>query len=156
MLTFNIDYMKLFKIIMLVLVAMAANTAIAQTYDVTFGKNEVYRTIYTTEIDTVNGNLDAVEKVFKVNKGYKYNYQMQMAADTTAAGDSCVFALMGSVDGTNYFSISANSWYMSADTTLMVNSSAKVSWRFIKVKLTSYGSAARAALGRSHLSIFTD
>ena len=150
--------MKLFKIIMLVLVAMAANTAIAQTYDVTFGKNEVYRTIYTSAAagDTVNGNLDSVEKVFKLNKGYKYNYQMQMAADTTAAGDSCVFALMGSVDGTDYFSISATTWYMSADTSLLVESSAKVGWRFIKVKLTSYGSATRAGLGRSHLSIFTD
>ena len=100
--------------------------------------------------------MDAVNKVFKVAKSYRYYFDADLGAFNVAAGDSSVFTISGSTDGVNFTLITTITWYMSADTTFRYSHGSKVSWRYIKNELKGYGSASRATLGKTHLSISRD
>jgi hypothetical protein len=146
---------KLIQFTLIAMLAMVINTK-AQSYDVQFGKTDTYRSIYTTAADTING-VDEVSKVFKVDKGYQYNYTLQMSGDTVFVGDSTVFNAYGSIDGKNWFAMQNVTWHMStADTVILFNSNSKVGWRFIKGTMKGYGATNRAKLNRLFLQINRD
>jgi hypothetical protein len=144
--------MKVKRFFLAILLIFFVFQGISQNYDVSFNSNENFRNIHSTDVDTVSG-VDAISKIFFVNKGYSYSYNLQFSADTIDADSVCYFYLHGSVDGVFYYPIDTVKWYMTADTTglISVTSSNKVGWRFMKLTLASTKGAAK--LNKLSLSV---
>jgi len=126
----------------------------SQTADVTFGKNDYYRS-YTKDhnADTIEG-AEELGKIFMVNKPFEYNYQLQASADSMGQEGSLAFKLHGSVEGETYYPIDTITWHMStSDTTVLFESSSAVRWRWLKPVISGNSSSDKARLKNLYLSI---
>ena len=137
------------------LMAFFAIGAQAQTADKSFEVTDTWGSITQIKTtDTAYGTA-TIGKIWKVNKPYDYGYVMQMKAHSRTKVGDVTFTISGSIDGTNFISISTVTWKVStADTTVVFNSSTtQVRWTYIKGSINGGTAGGKTTLGTQYLKI---
>jgi hypothetical protein len=133
--------------------AMAFETITAQTADVNFNSTESYRS-WPYKVDTLTGTTE-VGRTFGVKKDYKYNYYVEVSADSLNAADSAMFILKGSNNDIVYWPIDTVVWHLSTpDTTVYFDSgSTYVRWRYLKPTLVGTNAATQGVYGPANVTV---
>ena len=134
--------MKLFKVLFIFGLLVFANQMMAQ--DAFVGRNGTNFEVALDAGDTLSNNSTTLSKT--INVGSKESvqlYSIQVTADSISGTPAVAWVLAGSLDGTNYTTISTVNWAGTAsDTTFYYTDiSTGVAWPYMRVRGTISGTA---------------
>jgi len=134
--------MKLFKVLFVFGLLIFAGQMMAQ--DAFLSANGSNAVITLDAGDTLSNNSTTLSKVFYVgNKDAVQLYSIQATVDSVSGTPTEAWVLAGSLDGSNYTTITTVNWTgTDGDTTFMYTDvSTGVAWKYLRVRGTESGTA---------------